>query len=171
MRRAFLAYPLLEVLATWGLASLIGWGWTLLALLACIPVGFAIMRSAGEDAFADLQQAGRAGLPPGQGSRHALRFAAGLLIAVPGPLTTIAGLLLVTGPGQALARRIIGRRFTMFTGGLRGGDVVVGDVVVGDVVVGDVVVGDVVTGDVVESEVVEDPDMRQGPSRHPELGP
>lgn len=161
MRRALLAYPLLEVLAIWGLASLIGWGWTLLALLACIPIGFGVMRWAGEHAFADLQQAGRAGLPPGRGSQHALRFAAGLLIAVPGPLTTIAGLLLLTPPGQTVARRIIGRRLARFTGGLRAGDVVAGDVVVGDVV----------TGDVVEREVVQDPDMRQGPSRHPELGP
>ena len=154
MRRALLVWPLLEILAVWGLASLIGWGWTLLALLACMPVGFAIMRSAGEHAFADLRAAGGAGLPQGRGSRHALRFAAGLLIAIPGPITTVLGFALLTGPGQRLARRWLGARVTLLAAGgssTRGSSA-----------------GGYDSGDVVQGSVV-DPDMRQEPSRSPEL--
>ena len=157
MRRALLAWPLLEVLAIWGMVTLIGWGWTLLVLLACIPVGFAVMRSAGANAFAELQQAGRLGLPPGRGSEHALRFAAGLLIAIPGPVTTVAGLLLLTPLGRRAARSWLSARFTVLgtTNGSPTGPHGPTD-------------GDVVRGEVI---VEHDPDMRQGPSRHPELGP
>lgn len=151
MRRAVLAFVLLEVLAIWGLALLIGWGWTLLALLACIPVGLAVMRSAGEDAFADLRAGGTSGLPAGRGSRHALRFAAGLLIAIPGPISTIIGLVLLTPPGQAVARRLLGSRLRIATWGATSSRFGAGDVVPGS--------------------VVPDPDMRQGPSRSPELDP
>ena len=154
MRRALLASLLLEILALWGLVVLIGWGWTLLALLACIPIGFAIMRSAGEDAFADLRAGGPSGLQEGRGSRHALRFAAGLLIAIPGPVSTLLGIGLLTPPGRALAVRVLGSRFAILrvqsetgfpTGPFAGG------------------------GDVVPGTVVPDPETRQEPSRSPEL--
>lgn len=151
-RRALLAYPLLELLAVWGMVALIGWGWTLLVLLACIPVGFAVMRSAGEHAFADLRDAGSGGFAPGQGSRHAMRFAAGLLIAIPGPLTTIVGLVLLTPLGQGLARRWLTTRFTAMSTSGRTSASTPG----------------FASGDVVPGTVV-DPDVRQEPSRPGEL--
>lgn len=130
-RRLLMALPLVEILLIWGVASLIGWTWTLVFLLLCIPIGFAIMKSAGRDAFAELQQAGRQGLPPGRGSRHALRFAAGLLIAIPGFLSAIAGVALLLPPVQAFVRRWVSKRVVIAGAASFGGPVVPGEVVFG----------------------------------------
>jgi UPF0716 protein FxsA len=82
-------YPLLEILTALGIGSLIGWGWMLLALVAGIPIGFAIMRHAAFQAKGNLVQ----GQPP-QGAQAAT-FVGGLLIAIPGFISDLIGLALV----------------------------------------------------------------------------
>ena len=82
-------YPLLEILTALGIGSLIGWGWMLLALVAGIPIGFAIMRHAAFQTKVNLVQ----GQPP-QGAQAAT-FVGGLLIAIPGFISDLIGLALV----------------------------------------------------------------------------
>ena len=93
-RLLIFGYPLLEVATAYAVATLIGWGWMLLLLVAGIPVGFAIMRNAGDAAMRDVITSTDGG-PPADSSRHALSFVGGLLIAVPGFWTDLMGLLLV----------------------------------------------------------------------------
>ena len=131
-RVAVFGYPLAELLAAMLVASLIGWGWTLLLVVAGIPAGMAIMRNAGEASFAAMRVAARTGhLPADAGGSHALQFLAGLLIAVPGFITDIAGLLLLIPPVQRLIGRRIGARIVVAGGGatFATGDVVPGSVV------------------------------------------
>ena len=89
-RLLLFGYPLLEVLTAYAVGVWIGWGWMLLLLLVGIPIGFAIMRNAGDAAMVDLQRAAQSGQEPDAG-RHGLAFLGGLLIMIPGFWTDLAG--------------------------------------------------------------------------------
>lgn len=102
-RLLLFGYPLLEVLTAYAVGVWIGWGWMLLLLLIGIPIGFAIMRNAGDAAMVDLQRAAQSGQEPDAG-RHGLAFLGGLLIMIPGFWTDLVGLLLVLPPTQRLLR-------------------------------------------------------------------
>lgn len=149
-RVAVFGYPLAELLAAMLVASWIGWGWTLLLVIAGVPAGMAIMRNAGEASFNAMRVAARTGhLPADAGGSHALQFLAGLLIAVPGFITDVAGLVLLLPPVQQMVGRRIGARIVVAGGGaaFASGDVIPGDVIPGDVVPGDVVAEDGRTDD------------------------
>lgn len=114
-RLLFFGYPLAEILVLWGVASLIGWGWALLGILAGIPIGFALMRNAGASA-AGLMQANAQGdqqRSSAVASSMMGQFVAGVLIAVPGYLTDVLGLaLLLPGVRNAIGRRAMQRYST-----------------------------------------------------------
>ena len=97
-------YPLLEIATAYLVALWIGWGWMLLLLLIGFPLGFAIMRNAGDRALADAQKAAAGGVVADPG-RPALTFIGGLLVFIPGFWTDLIGLLLVFPPTQRLFRR------------------------------------------------------------------
>ncbi len=105
-------YPLAEVLALWGVASVIGWGWAFVGLVLGIPVGLALIRNAGASA-AGLMQANTAGdarRVAQTASSMTGQFVAGVLIAVPGYLTDVLGLaLLLPGVRNAIGRRVMRR--------------------------------------------------------------
>ncbi|PHX61285.1 MAG: hypothetical protein CK552_01505 [Actinobacteria bacterium] len=146
-RLLFFGYPLLEISAAWAVAQLLGWGWTLLLLIAGIPIGFYVMRRAGSAAFSSVRQvANNGGLPPGEAGSHSLTFIAGLLIAIPGFCTDLLGLMLLMPPIKELVRRRVAQR--IFASGFPNpvtfsaspdtppnfgdGDVVIGEVVGND---------------------------------------
>lgn len=104
-RAVLLGYPLIELVTVFLVAQWIGWGWTLLLLLAGLPAGFAIMRNAGGAAMADLQAAAQSGTPASGQGRHAVTMFAGLLVAIPGFWTDLVGLLLLLPPVQRLVRK------------------------------------------------------------------
>ncbi|MBI1350846.1 MAG: hypothetical protein GC156_06990 [Actinomycetales bacterium] len=134
-RLLLFGYPLLEVATAYAVAVWIGWGWMLLLLLLGFPVGFAIMRNAGDAALADAQQAATTGQQPDAG-RHALTFVGGVLIMIPGFWSDLVGLLLAIPVTQRLFRErarswLTARVPTLRMPGVRypGGDVVQGTVV------------------------------------------
>lgn len=137
-RLVVFGYPLLEILTIVVVAQLIGWGWTILILIAGIPIGFTVMSRAGRSAFASMREASRDGrIPDGSAGTHALSFLAGALIAVPGLWTDLAGILLLIAPVQHLVRRRFGPRVTAFTstaGGLRPPSFGASDVIKGTVI-------------------------------------
>jgi UPF0716 protein FxsA len=98
-------YPLLEAVTIYLVALWIGWGWTLLLLIAGIPIGFALMRNAGDAALRDMERAARTGEPVVGSGRHALSFVGGLMFLIPGFWTDLLGLLLVLPPTQRIFRR------------------------------------------------------------------
>lgn len=134
-RLLLFGYPLLEVLTAYAVGVWIGWGWMLLLLLIGIPIGFAIMRNAGDAAMVDLQRAAQSGQEPDAG-RHGLAFLGGLLIMIPGFWTDLVGLLLVLPPTQRLLRSrsrnwLSSRVATVRMPGVHypGGDVIQGTVI------------------------------------------
>lgn len=137
-RLVVIGYPLLELVTIYLVAQLIGWGWTLLLLLAGSPAGFAIMRNAGDAAMREVVRASDAGEPV-NASRQTLAFVGGLLIAIPGFWSDLLGLLLVIPVTQRLFRTRAGRwleaRFTTVrVPGVHnpGGDVIQGTVIRND---------------------------------------
>jgi UPF0716 protein FxsA len=139
-RLLLFGYPLLEVVTAYAVGLWLGWGWMILLLLAGIPVGFAVMRNAGDAAMIDLQRAAQTGEEPDAG-RHGLAFLGGLLIMIPGFWTDLAGLLLVLPPTQRLLRKrsrtwLESRVMTVRMPGVHypGGDVIQGTVITDDTV-------------------------------------
>ncbi|MEV4755090.1 FxsA family protein [Micromonospora sp. NPDC049559] len=83
----------------------IGFGWTLLLVLAVSLTGLALLRREGIRAWRGFRAALNAGQPPGRQATDGLvGLAAGLLLAVPGLVSGAAGLLLLVPPVRRLAR-------------------------------------------------------------------
>jgi UPF0716 protein FxsA len=120
--RFFLAYVVVELLVVVGLASTIGLGWTLLAVLVAFAAGLAV---AGSQLKLQLTRL-RSGFGADQSrlaSDSALIALGSLLVVVPGLVTSAAGLLLLLPPSRAAARPVltalatrgVGRRFSLIT--------------------------------------------------------
>lgn len=105
-----IAYPLVEIVVAAHVARVVGWWWVLVYVVACLVVGLGLVRFAlgatGRGfglAMADLRAPGQSAplaiaavsegprTPPAQ---TLLIVPAGLLIAVPGIVTTVIGLIL-----------------------------------------------------------------------------
>lgn len=101
-------YLLIEALAFYGVSKLIGTGWALVALIAFFFGGLMLaaveMRS-----IARKLQAGRE--KPGAAAGDLGLVAAGAFgVALPGFVTTIAGLLLIIAPTRVLVRQLLARQ-------------------------------------------------------------
>jgi len=84
----------------------IGFGWTILLVLAASALGLVLLRREGMRAWRGFRSAVDAGRPPGiQVTDGLVGLAGGLLLAVPGLVTGAVGLLLVVPPVRRLARR------------------------------------------------------------------
>ena len=118
-----IAYPIVEVAIAVLVAQVIGWWWLLVLIVACIVLGLGLVRYAlgatGRSfgvAIAALQAPGEQGVIAIEGTDSAsaappaqtlLIVPAGLLIAIPGLLTTALGLVLWLPPVRArIAARI-----------------------------------------------------------------
>jgi UPF0716 protein FxsA len=122
MRRGWALLPLgLLLLAAAEIAVFVavvhaaGAGWALLLTMASSVLGFWLLRREGTRGWRAFQAAAEAGRPPGpQVGNSLVGLLGALLLAVPGFLTAVAGLLLLTPPVRALARmgveRVAARR-------------------------------------------------------------
>jgi UPF0716 protein FxsA len=116
-------YVVLEwFVASW-LASLIGWWGVIVVVLVLVITGVAVMRRAGTAAFRSLRpvQVDGVTVAPGMTQDMAEQvgrdvgdagtlFVAGLLIAVPGIVTSVVGLVLLIPPVRRWTRRTVARR-------------------------------------------------------------
>lgn len=113
------AYPFVEFAVAYAIAQVIGWWWLLVVVVACVVLGLGLVRYAlsstgrsfgvalttlrgpdGSEVIAiESQEPSRAYAPPAQ---TLLIVPAGLLIATPGILTTVAGLILWLPPVRGL---------------------------------------------------------------------
>ena len=102
--------PVIDVVLLFVAARYVG-GWPVLGfVVASAFIGGWLARRAGRCIASGLVEARRSGQAPAQGMAHgALATVAGGLMAWPGPLTTIAGLALLTPPVRALLAAAAGR--------------------------------------------------------------
>jgi UPF0716 protein FxsA len=106
MSRLLLIYAVVELAAVVALVSAVGWGWTLLALLATLVLGWGLLAPmAGSQLIRQIGQL-RSGLiePRSAASDGALVTLAIALVLVPGVVTTALGLLLLIPPIRKVAR-------------------------------------------------------------------
>jgi UPF0716 protein FxsA len=112
-------YPLVEILAFWGIAGLIGWGWAILLIVLGVPIGWALIRHAGAEAAR------------GRGDRAAVLGVSGVLLIIPGFLTDLAAVvLLVPAVHRSLGTRL--RAWVQVSPirmGFADGDVITGEVI------------------------------------------
>jgi UPF0716 protein FxsA len=112
-RRGFALLPLAlaalavaEVAVFLAVAHWIGAGWALLLLAVFTLTGMALLRREGIRGWRAFRAAADEGRPPGPEVTNSLVGLGGaLLFAVPGFLTSIAGVLLLVPPFRGLARR------------------------------------------------------------------
>lgn len=100
LSRLFLVYAVVELAATIALASTIGWGWTMLALLGAFVLGWGlVVPMMGSHLLRRIDRL-RSGLaePRTAASDGALFTLAALMLLVPGLVTTAVGLLLLVRP-------------------------------------------------------------------------
>ena len=117
MRRGLALLPLgLSLLAVAEIAVFvtvvhaIGAGWALLLLAGTTVLGLALLRREGIRGWRAFRAAAEAGRPPGpQVSNSLVGLLGAMLLAVPGFISGVAGLLLVLPPGRLLARRGVER--------------------------------------------------------------
>src|SRR5690554_3258674 len=103
--RLFLIYLIVELAAVVALISTIGFGWTVLVLLATSVLGFVLAGSQIKRHLRRLQS----GLttPHGAITDSALVALGTVLVFVPGLVTTAVGLLLLLPPTRAAARPVL----------------------------------------------------------------
>jgi len=84
--------------------------WALLIIAASSVAGLVLLRREGIRGWRGFRAAAEAGRPPGpQVSNSLVGLLGALLLAVPGFISAVAGLLLVLPPGRNLARRGVER--------------------------------------------------------------
>jgi UPF0716 protein FxsA len=109
--RLFVVYAVVELVALTAVVSWLGFGPTLMVLLAGAVLGMWLIRHEGSRtalAVADAVRAGR--MAHDELTDGALIGVAGLLIMIPGLVSDLLGLLLVLPPSRAVARRWLARR-------------------------------------------------------------
>lgn len=101
--RIFLIYVLAETAAVAALIWAIGFGWTALVVVGVFLAGLALSTSQVK------RQVGRLRSGAGQGALAdgGLVAAGTVLVLVPGPVTTLAGLLLLAPPTRSAARPLL----------------------------------------------------------------
>ncbi|MCU7722577.1 FxsA family protein [Actinoplanes sp. KI2] len=112
-RRGFAVLPLAlaalfvaEVAVFLAVAHAIGGGWALLLLAAFTVAGMALLRREGARGWRAFRAAADQGRPPGPEVTNSLVGLGGaLLLAFPGFLTSLAGLLMLVPPLRGFARR------------------------------------------------------------------
>jgi UPF0716 protein FxsA len=106
----FALLAIAEIVLFLTVAHAIGGGWAVLLLLAFTVTGLALLRREGIRGWRRFQAAAVEGRPPGSDVSNSLVGLGGaLLLALPGFITSVAGLLLLLPPGRGFARRGIER--------------------------------------------------------------
>jgi UPF0716 protein FxsA len=101
----------------------LGAGWALLGLAVCSLAGLALLRREGIRGWRRFRAAADEGRPPGeQVSNSLVGLLGALLLAVPGFVTAVAGLLLLVPPGRTVARRAVERYTERRVGAAVAGD-------------------------------------------------
>ncbi|WP_305783352.1 FxsA family protein [Symbioplanes lichenis] len=120
---ALLALAVIEITVFVGVVHALGGFWAILLLLATSITGLALLRREGIKGWRAFRDAAQAGRPPGaQVSNSLVGLAGALLLAIPGFVSAVLGLLLVLPPGRLLARRGVARYTERRVGSAVAGD-------------------------------------------------
>lgn len=147
-----LLMPVIEIVVIVLVWHVIGW-WTLAALAVCFVAGVLVIKRASREAVGELREAVRTGRPPSQQLADAPQLVVGgVLLLVPGFVTSVIGLIAIL-PGarhlsRVIVRALLARRVVQFTATPYAGG--------GAVPRTDHIEHDSRGGDIIEGEIVED---------------
>jgi UPF0716 protein FxsA len=102
LSRLLLIYAVVELAAVIALVSTLGWGWTLLVVLATFLLAWGVLAPMAGSQL--LRQVRQLRSDPGAVSEGTMVTLATVLILVPGLVTTVLGLLLLVPPIRSVAR-------------------------------------------------------------------
>lgn len=105
--RLFLIYALVELAVVVALASTIGFGWTVMLLLATFVVGIALAGSQVKRHLRRLQPGFITSTPHGAVADSALVALGTVLVVIPGLASSVLGALLLAPPTRAAARPLV----------------------------------------------------------------
>ena len=112
-----------EIVVFLSVAHALGAGWALLLLSLSSLLGAVLLRREGIRGWRAFRAAADEGRPPGpQVADSLVGLGGALLLAVPGYLSSVAGLVLLLPPGRALARRQLERYTERQVGAAVAGD-------------------------------------------------
>ncbi|WP_265446494.1 FxsA family protein [Flexivirga meconopsidis] len=115
-----LLLPILEIVVIVLVWHVIGW-WTLLALFACFCAGVVVIKRASAGAVREVRQAMATGRPPAREVADTPQLVVGgVLLLIPGFITSLIGLILILPGMRSVSRRLlqlmIGRRLVAGVG-------------------------------------------------------
>jgi UPF0716 protein FxsA len=123
--RLFLVYTVIELAVVVALASTIGFGWTVLALLATWLVGLTLAGSQVKRHFRRLQSGLTAATVHSAATDSVLVALGTVLVVIPGLASSVLGALLLLPPTRAAARPLVfamaARRAPLITVAAAGG--------------------------------------------------
>ena len=131
IRLALAAWVVAEAAAFFGLAHLIGFGYTILVFVATTLIGIGVLRHVGAKSLEQARQYFTSGGDPAGQSRSGYAVAGAICLIVPGLVTDVIGLLLLFPPTRPLFRSIgrhLASRAPTVGFGPRGEDVIDGEV-------------------------------------------
>jgi UPF0716 protein FxsA len=105
--RLFLLYTVIELAVIVALASTIGFGWTVLLLLATFVVGLALAGSQVKRHIRKLQSGLTAATVQGAATDSVLVALGAVLVVIPGLASSALGALLLLPPTRAAARPLV----------------------------------------------------------------
>ncbi|WP_250003552.1 FxsA family protein [Actinoplanes sp. M2I2] len=117
------ALAIVEIVVFIAVVHAVGGVWAVLIGLAASVTGMALLRREGMKGWRRFQAAAAEGRPPGRAVANSLVGLLGsLLLAVPGFVSSVAGLLLLLPPGRQLARHQMERYAERRVGGAAASD-------------------------------------------------
>ncbi|WP_132994285.1 FxsA family protein [Gordonia zhaorongruii] len=122
IRLLLAAYVIVEVAAFWALAHFLGFGWALLITLGAAALGYALLGRRARGLTSDLRKASRQEVGAGRPLTDTALFAgAALFTILPGVVSTIVGLIIMTPAARRALRPVIAasaaKRATLLVGG------------------------------------------------------
>lgn len=164
--RLLLMYAVVELAVIFALVSTIGWGWSLLVLLGTFLLGWGVVAPmAGSRLVRQVGQL-RRGLTASRSAAGdgALIGLGAVLVLIPGLVSTVLGLLLLTPPVRSAARPVVTavairwlRRIPGYASATSRPRPGAGqDFIDAEVIDAEVIDGEVIDGEVIDGEVVRD---------------
>jgi UPF0716 protein FxsA len=137
--RLFVLYAVIEMAVIVALMSTVGFGWTILALLATWLIGVSLAGSQVKRHFRRLQSGLSAATVHGAAADSVLVALGTVLVVIPGLASSALGALLLLPPTRAVARPLVtalaARRMPLITvGGATGYTAPRGDYIDGEVI-------------------------------------
>lgn len=123
-RWVLLGYLVVEIAAFWAMVHFLGWGWAFLITIAAAGIGFAVLGRRARQLFAPRSEPvstlstapesrdAMTGRLAGAVSDSALFAGATVLTVLPGVVTTVGGLVLLSPPVRRLLRPVVAAEAT-----------------------------------------------------------